>query len=113
MGPLRLSMKVMQRVVSRSHLHRARVRGHRFQVLALQRRHEFRAVLDVCYGSEAPSAGGQDRDLALFNLALDSKLRGCDLVSLRDRDVFQGNARREPRDGYVAEDAETRKIRAL
>lgn len=31
------------------------------------------------------------RDLALFNLALDSKLRGCDLVSLRVRDVFQGN----------------------
>ena len=28
------------------------------------------------------------RDLALFNLAIDSKLRGCDLVSLRLRDVF-------------------------
>ena len=27
------------------------------------------------------------RDLALFNLALDSKLRGCDLVSLRVRDI--------------------------
>lgn len=27
------------------------------------------------------------RDLALFNLALDSKLRGCDLVSLKTRDV--------------------------
>jgi len=25
---------------------------------------------------------GQKRDLALFNLAIDSKLRGCDLVSL-------------------------------
>jgi site-specific recombinase XerC len=31
------------------------------------------------------------RDLALFNLALDSKLRGCDLVSLRVRDVYQGS----------------------
>ena len=31
------------------------------------------------------------RDLALFNLAIDSKLRGCDLVSLRFRDVYQGN----------------------
>jgi integrase len=31
------------------------------------------------------------RDLALFNLAIDSKLRGCDLVSLRVRDVYQGN----------------------
>jgi integrase len=31
------------------------------------------------------------RDLALFNLAIDSKLRGCDLVSLRVGDVAQGN----------------------
>ncbi len=30
------------------------------------------------------------RDLAMFNLALDSKLRGCDLVSLRVRDVIHG-----------------------
>jgi integrase len=32
------------------------------------------------------------RDLALFNLAIDSKLRGCDLVSLRVRDVSQGRS---------------------
>lgn len=32
------------------------------------------------------------RDLALFNLAIDSKLRGCDLVSLRVRDVSQGKS---------------------
>jgi integrase len=31
------------------------------------------------------------RDLALFNLAIDSKLRGCDLVSLRLGDVTHGN----------------------
>jgi hypothetical protein len=31
------------------------------------------------------------RELALFNLALDSKLRGCDLVSLRVGDVAQGS----------------------
>ncbi len=31
------------------------------------------------------------RDLALFNLAVDSKLRGCDLVSLRVRDVLHGS----------------------
>ena len=31
---------------------------------------------------------GNARDLALFNMAVDSKLRGCDLVSLRVRDVF-------------------------
>ena len=30
------------------------------------------------------------RDLALLNLAIDSKLRGCDLVALRVRDVCQG-----------------------
>jgi integrase len=30
---------------------------------------------------------GKTRDLALFNLAIDSKLRGCDLVSLRVEDV--------------------------
>jgi len=32
------------------------------------------------------------RDLALFNLAIDSKLRGCDLVSLRINDVSQGRS---------------------
>ena len=32
---------------------------------------------------------GRLRDLALFNLAIDSKLRACDLVSLRVRDVTQ------------------------
>ena len=31
------------------------------------------------------------RDLALFNLAIDSKLRGCDLVALRVRDVAHGS----------------------
>jgi len=30
------------------------------------------------------------RDLALFNLAIDSKLRGCDLVKLRVQDVTHG-----------------------
>jgi integrase len=30
---------------------------------------------------------GQTRDLALFNLAIDSKLRGCDLVALRAEDI--------------------------
>jgi len=31
---------------------------------------------------------GNHRDLALFNLAIDSKLRGCDLVCLKVADVF-------------------------
>lgn len=30
---------------------------------------------------------GRVRDLAMFNCALDTKLRGCDLVKLRLRDV--------------------------
>ena len=33
----------------------------------------------------------QARDLAMFNLAIDSKLRGCDLVNLRVRDITHGN----------------------
>ena len=31
------------------------------------------------------------RDLALFNLGIDSKLRGCDLLSLRVRDICHGD----------------------
>jgi len=31
------------------------------------------------------------RDRAIFNLAIDSKLRGCDLVNLRIRDVTHGS----------------------
>ena len=34
--------------------------------------------------------GNRVRELALFNLAVDSKLRSCDLVKLRVRDVMQG-----------------------
>jgi integrase len=33
----------------------------------------------------------QVRGLAMFNLAIDSKLRGCDLVNLRVRDITHGN----------------------
>ena len=35
--------------------------------------------------------GDRARELALFNLGIDSKLRGCDLVSLRVRDVCHGD----------------------
>jgi len=35
--------------------------------------------------------GHQTRELALFNLAVDSKLRSCDLVKLRVRDVAHGD----------------------
>ena len=33
----------------------------------------------------------QVRDLAMFNLAIDSKLRGCDLVNLHVRDITHGS----------------------
>jgi hypothetical protein len=36
---------------------------------------------------------GQIRDLALFNLAIDSKLRGCDLVALKVDDVARAATR--------------------
>jgi integrase len=35
---------------------------------------------------------GRIRDLAMFNVAIDSKLRGCDLVRLRVRDVHLGDS---------------------
>jgi hypothetical protein len=31
------------------------------------------------------------RELALFNLGMDSKLRGCDIVALRTRDIWHGD----------------------
>jgi integrase len=38
---------------------------------------------------------GRARDLAMFNLAIDSKLRGCDVVAIRVEDVASG--------GYTAD----------
>ncbi|QNN65254.1 tyrosine-type recombinase/integrase [Sphingomonas rhizophila] len=38
---------------------------------------------------------GRVRDLALFDIALDSKLRGCDIVTLRIGDVFAAGAPRK------------------
>ena len=38
---------------------------------------------------------GNLRDLALFNMAVDSKLRGCDLVAVRVRDVFSAGRVKE------------------
>jgi integrase len=37
----------------------------------------------------------RERDLAMFNLAIDSKLRGCDLVSLRIDDIAAGGRVRD------------------
>ena len=35
---------------------------------------------------------GRTRDLAMFNLAIDSKLRGCDLVVIRLEDLAAGGS---------------------
>ena len=35
---------------------------------------------------------GRTRDLAMFNVAIDSKLRGCDLVRLRVSDIHLGDS---------------------
>jgi hypothetical protein len=43
---------------------------------------------------------GRTRDLAMFNLAIDSKLRGCDIVALRVGDVAPN--------GYTVERATVR-----
>jgi integrase len=43
---------------------------------------------------------GRIRDLAMFNLAIDSKLRGCDVVAIRVEDVAAG--------GYTADRAKVR-----
>src|SRR5260221_6132580 len=43
---------------------------------------------------------GRARDLAMFNLAIDSKLRGCDVVAVRVEDVAAG--------GYAADRATVR-----
>jgi hypothetical protein len=37
----------------------------------------------------------KQRDLALFNLAIDSKLHSCDLVALRDSDIFMAGSVRD------------------
>jgi integrase len=38
---------------------------------------------------------GATRELALFNLAIDSKLRACDLVRLRVEDLWSGSSIRD------------------
>jgi hypothetical protein len=47
---------------------------------------------------------GRSRDLALFVLGIDSKLRGCDLVQLRVRDVSHGDRVSSPDDRHATED---------
>jgi hypothetical protein len=53
----------------------------------------------------------RQRELALFNLAIDSKLRACDLVKLRVRDVCHGQAMASPSDCAAAEDTAAGSVR--
>ena len=53
---------------------------------------------------------GRKRDLALFNLAIDSKLRGCDLVRLQVDDVRAGGRMRD-RGTVIQKDGETGPVR--
>ena len=48
---------------------------------------------------------GRVRDLALFNMAIDSKLRGCDLVRLRVADVFAAGRGEGARQRRAEQDA--------
>src|SRR5215210_6365875 len=52
-------------------------------------------------GAKPPLRPKHVCDLAMFNLAIDSKLRGCDVVTMRVEDVAAG--------GYTADRATVRK----
>ena len=49
---------------------------------------------------------GRTRDLAMFNLAIDSKLRGCDVVGLKVEDVAPNGYR--PRHSATEKDGTAR-----
>lgn len=49
------------------------------------------------------------RDLALFNMAIDCKLRGCELVRLKVRDVFVSGHIKEGR-RFAEQDSATRSV---
>jgi hypothetical protein len=52
------------------------------------------------------------RDLAMFNLAIDSKLRGCDVVAIRVEDIAAQCRRRDRGFGYL-ERGKTNKINVV
>src|SRR5436190_16609635 len=52
------------------------------------------------FGRSELQIEGRTRDLAMFNLAIDSKLRGCDVVAIRVEDVAAS--------GYTADRATVR-----
>ena len=51
------------------------------------------------------------RDLALFNLAIDSKLRGCDLVKMKVIDVMASRPDQRAGVGVAKQNPETRALR--
>ena len=50
---------------------------------------------DVWLFRQQLKTAGRVRDLALFDCGIDAKLRGCDLVKLRDSDVAPGGSLRQ------------------
>ncbi len=54
---------------------------------------------------------GRVRELALFNLGIDSKLRGCDLVSPKVRDVTHGRSGGQPSHRHATQDQASSAIR--
>ena len=55
---------------------------------------------------------GRTRDLAMFNLAIDSKLRGCDVVALKGRGRRTQRLYDRTRDGSTEEDGTAGQVRA-
>ena len=54
---------------------------------------------------------GRMRDRALFDLAIDSKLRGCDLVKMKIGSLVTGNANSNSSYGRSAEDRPSGSVR--
>jgi hypothetical protein len=59
-----------------------------------------------------PQMQGRNRELALFEVGIDSKLRACDLVKLKVRDVCHGDhvSARRLRVGSVPSDSKRNKV---
>ncbi len=55
---------------------------------------------------------GRIRDLAMFNISIDSKLRGCDVISLKVGGRCASRLRERPSDSSSAKDRTAGEIRA-
>ena len=59
----------------------------------LDRRAQAASPAQACLGDPHPASARRTRPrLAMFNVAIDSKLRGCDLVELRVADIDLGDS---------------------